>query len=269
MDKEKVIKKSDAVNDRGGFFKFEEELKNICLSNTITAGSSVQIQKDVIIKTCEGINNSNEENLGANYSNFFNDSDFDSIIMQCNEDKDPVPVTTDLSNNSSLASFSRVTSLPTNTVMDRPQHFQRTVTMPTKSVTCNSLVTSPSILQKDENYLQAFFDDSEEFDDILMQCSQKVEEELKQSQNSTQSAVSNQFKARNDKSFLRHSSMPGSPSINTKVDKGLVSTLTNNQNKSFQRTISMPTRGLFKASSNSISSCGCKFIFLIYFKKQN
>lgn len=113
-----------------------------------------------------------------------------------------------------------------------------------------SLVTSPSKSQKDENrYLQAFLDDSDDFDCILMQCSQKVEEEFKQSQNS----VSNQYKSKNDKSFLRHNSMPGSPSIK-KVDRDLGKPTTT-QNKCFQRTISMPTRaGNFKASSNSISS---------------
>lgn len=134
--KEKIIKKSDVnEGEKGGFFKFAEELKNINLSNPKTTdredllmtASNLQIDK---------INNSNEENLSGNYSNFFNDSDFDSIIMQCNEE--PIPVNTNISknsceikNNSSAASssFSRFTSLPTSNV-DRIQNFQRTVTMP-------------------------------------------------------------------------------------------------------------------------------------------
>lgn len=150
MVKEKIIKKSDFVSEaaeRGGFFKFEEELKNICLSNTKPAEGGVQVEEDVIMETSEKIKNSNEENLCGNYSNFFNDSDFDSIIMQCNEDKDPAPVTKDLTKNgceitknssTAASSFSRVTSLPTKNVTDKSQAFQRTVTMPSKSNTYKS-----------------------------------------------------------------------------------------------------------------------------------
>lgn len=150
--KDKIIKKADVVNDgeKGGFFKFEEELKSICLSNnenTVSVKKSSIFQTDVIMESVDlptdKINNSNEENLvgnNSNYSNFFNDSDFDSIIMQC-KDKVPIPVNKNISkngcenqNNSSSASFSRVTSLPTNNFasiqVNRSQNFQRTVTMP-------------------------------------------------------------------------------------------------------------------------------------------
>lgn len=96
-----------------------------------------------------------------------------------------------------------------------------------------------------------------------MQCSQKIEEELKQSQNSTQK-VPDLNKSLNNKSFLRHNSMPGAPSINKKVDRELVSKPVTSQNKYFSRTISMPTRrGQSRLSPSSISSTSCKY-FLFF-----
>lgn len=115
-----------------------------------------------------------------------------------------------------------------------------------------SLVISPSEFKKSENDYNAFFDDSEDFDDILMQCSQKIEEEMKQlSQNAARSVPD-----LNKKSFIRHYSMPGSPSINKKNGKEVVSRPSSTQNKNFPRTISMPIRGgQFKVSPTSTISC--------------
>lgn len=124
-----------------------------------------------------------------------------------------------------------------------------------------SLVISTSDLKKTENAYNAFFNDSEDFDDMLMQCSQKIEEEMKQlSQNSAQTVPD-----LNKKSFIRHYSMPGSPSINKKICKEVVSKPI--QRKHFPRTISMPIRGgQFKVSPTSSISCSCKY-FLIFFKE--
>lgn len=139
--KEKNIKKSE-VNEaeKGGFFKFAEELKNFKLSNSCVSNPTILQDQDVL--PIDTINNSNEENLAGNYSNFFNDSDFDSIIMQCNEEpiiqvnRNSSKNGCEIKNHSNVASssFSRFTSLPTNNVnvqVDRTQNFQRTVTMPT------------------------------------------------------------------------------------------------------------------------------------------
>lgn len=135
MVKEKIIKKSEVNEDvKGGFFKFAEELKNFKMSNSTVPDPTI-LQKDVLIEAAsdlptDKINNSNEENLAGNYSNYFNDTDFDSIILQCNVE--PIAVKR---NNSSAASssFSRFTSLPANNIsvqVDKTQNFQRTVTMP-------------------------------------------------------------------------------------------------------------------------------------------